>query len=91
MSDTALRVLFSGNVQGVFFRATAREVAQRFAVTGFIRNLPDGRVEIVAEGNSAEIDAFVTAVQKAKSQNIRETQTEEIEPSGAYKDFAITH
>jgi acylphosphatase len=59
-------VIFTGRVQGVFFRATTREVAERFAVTGYVRNLPDGTVELVAEGESEVLDAFIAAVAEAK-------------------------
>jgi acylphosphatase len=57
------RILFSGRVQGVGFRATCRSVARGFAVSGFVRNLPDGRVELVSEGDPAEIDGFLAAIQ----------------------------
>ncbi len=50
-----MRLLMSGRVQGVGFRYTAKGVAQRFAVTGFVRNLSDGRVELVVEGDAAEV------------------------------------
>ena len=54
MSEEAIQqrreVYFSGRVQGVGFRYTVRMVASRFAVTGFVKNLPDGRVQLVAEG-----------------------------------------
>ena len=50
---------FSGHVQGVGFRYTTRSVASRFAVTGYVRNLPDGRVELVAEGGSGLVALHV--------------------------------
>ena len=46
---------FSGHVQGVGFRYTVADVAEDFDVRGYVRNLPDGRVELVAEGDEAEI------------------------------------
>ena len=66
-------VYFSGRVQGVGFRYTTRDVARRFAVTGFVRNLPDGRVEAVIEGESDEIGAFLAAVEAEMGSHIRET------------------
>ena len=48
------RVYYSGRVQGIGFRYTAREVACGYEVTGFVRNLPDGRVEMAAEGDEEE-------------------------------------
>ncbi len=49
----------SGRVQGVWYRATARDVAQRLGLTGWVRNLPDGRVEIVAEGDETALEEFI--------------------------------
>jgi acylphosphatase len=54
----ARRFLVEGRVQGVWFRAATREQAQRLAVTGFARNLADGRVEVVAQGEAAALDAL---------------------------------
>jgi acylphosphatase len=55
-------VYFEGEVQGVGFRYTAQRVAAKFAVTGYVRNLPDGRVLLVAEGHPSEVDRFLAAV-----------------------------
>ena len=60
-----LRVLYSGHVQGVGFRYMARTVAAGFDVTGTVRNLPDGRVELVAEGLKSELEAFRQAIRDA--------------------------
>ena len=57
-----LRVLYSGHVQGVGFRYTARELAAGFDVCGTVRNLADGRVELVAEGARDEIESFRQAI-----------------------------
>ena len=51
-------VLYTGRVQGVGFRMTVRQLACGFDVTGTVRNLPDGRVELIAEGAKAELKAF---------------------------------
>jgi acylphosphatase len=55
-------VIYSGHVQGVGFRFTVRQLASGFAVGGYVRNLPDGRVEVVVEGLVADLDAFLKAV-----------------------------
>jgi acylphosphatase len=60
------QVFYSGRVQGVGFRYSAREVACGYEVTGFVRNLPDGRVELVAEGEEAEAQAFLVAIQESQ-------------------------
>lgn len=52
-------IIVTGRVQGVFFRASAMEEAQRLGLLGFVRNLPDGSVEAVVEGERVQVDAFV--------------------------------
>ncbi|MGC8644241.1 MAG: acylphosphatase [Isosphaeraceae bacterium] len=75
------RVLYSGRVQGVGFRATCRWLAGGFELVGYVRNLPDGRVEVVAEGDSAEIDQYLEMVREQMSGFIRNIDIEP-EPSG---------
>jgi len=53
------RVLISGRVQGVFFRDTCRRLAERYGVAGWVRNLPDGRVEAVFEGPAEDVGRLV--------------------------------
>lgn len=53
---SAARFVVSGKVQGVFFRASARDRAQALGLRGFAKNLPDGRVEVLAAGHDAAID-----------------------------------
>ncbi len=53
------RVIYHGRVQGVFFRATAAEIATRHPVAGFVRNLHDGTVELEAEGSAASVEALL--------------------------------
>jgi len=55
-----VRLVIEGRVQGVFFRATAAQEAQRLGVTGWVRNCPDGSVEVVAEGLRSKIDELIT-------------------------------
>jgi acylphosphatase len=57
-----MRIYYSGRVQGVGFRYNVKSVAVGFEVTGTVRNLNDGRVELVAEGLRSELDAFQTAI-----------------------------
>ena len=65
MSITALHVTVEGRVQGVGFRHTVKQVASGYDVTGTVRNLPDGRVELVAEGEREELDAFRQGIRDA--------------------------
>jgi len=57
-----MQILYSGNVQGVGFRYTVKTVSTGFEVTGTVRNLPDGQVELVAEGARDELKAFSEAI-----------------------------
>lgn len=57
-----INIVYSGNVQGVGFRYTAKTTANGFDVTGTVRNLPDGRVELIAEGVKEELEAFRLAI-----------------------------
>ena len=68
------RVYYRGRVQGVGFRYTTVRTAAGFAVSGYVRNLPDGRVEAVAEGAEREITAFLTAVEREMGGYIRESK-----------------
>ncbi len=54
------RVIVSGDVQGVFFRDTCRTVAQQHGVAGWVRNLPDGTVEAVFEGEEDAVERLVS-------------------------------
>ena len=60
-----MTVIYSGQVQGVGFRYTAKTVATGFEITGAVRNLADGRVELLAEGTREELDGFRLALQNA--------------------------
>lgn len=75
------RLVFSGRVQGVGFRATCRWLARGFDLVGYVRNLADGRVELVAEGETAELDRYLAAVQSEMGGFIRGVHSES-EPTG---------
>jgi acylphosphatase len=83
--------LFTGRVQGVGFRYTASRIAERFAVTGYVRNLPDGRVEAVVEGNDREVEAFLSAVGNEMSGHIRNVAHHDSKPMGDFDAFTIRH
>src|SRR5215217_5500219 len=61
---------FSGHVQGVGFRYTARQAAQGHQVTGFVRNLDDGRVELIMEGPDTETDAVVETIRSQLGEHV---------------------
>ena len=60
--QTHRQVFYSGRVQGVGFRYSVKQIAAGYEVTGWVRNLPDGRVELVASGEQAEVEAFIEAI-----------------------------
>ena len=92
MQRECRRVYYSGRVQGVGFRFTCQYVARGFEVGGCVRNLADGRVELVAEGAREEIDAFLQAVQDALGRYIRDVTLESCPPSPTpLAEFTIEH
>ncbi len=84
-----LHVLFSGTVQGVGFRYTAQRLARRFSVTGFVKNLPNGQVELAAEGEEKDLQGFLGAVQGEFNSFIRDADIQWKEPAGSYQSFSI--
>ena len=85
-----MTVLFSGHVQGVGFRYTAKTVATGFEITGTIRNLPDGRVELIAEGRREELDGFRAALHDAGLAGfIRDEQVDWAVAKNEFRGFEI--
>jgi acylphosphatase len=60
-----MQILYVGNVQGVGFRYSVKSVANGFEATGTVRNLSDGRVELIAEGTKEELEAFRQAIRES--------------------------
>jgi acylphosphatase len=82
---------FSGDVQGVGFRYTAHNIASRHAVTGFVRNLPDGRVELMLEGEEEEMDRVVQEISQRMESFVRK-RIDELSPvTGEFTSFSIRH
>jgi len=80
---------YSGNVQGVGFRYTVKQLADDRDVAGFVRNLPDGRVELVAEGTTAELDAFMAAIAKRMAGYIRDVKVDARPAVSEFSGFEI--
>ncbi len=90
MSRSQLCIHYSGRVQGVGFRYAVKAVAPGFEVTGTVRNLPDGRVELVAEGETVELAAFRQAIRDAGIGGlIRHENASETEATGQFRGFEI--
>ncbi len=84
-----MHAFFSGRVQRVGFRFTAERMARRLPITGFVKNLPGGRVEIAAEGDEKTLQDFLQEIQQAFGDQIRRTDIEWGEPTGEYEGFGI--
>lgn len=83
-------VHYSGRVQGIGFRYTAKTVATGFEIVGTVRNLPDGRVELIAEGALTELDAFRLALQDAGLAGfIHNEHVEWAEVQNQFRNFEI--
>ena len=82
------QVRYTGRVQGVGFRYTAQHVAKGSAVAGYVRNLPSGDVELVAEGEAEEVDAFLAAISRQMAGYIEQSLVQDGAPSGL-KGFQI--
>jgi len=93
MSPAAVRreIRYHGRVQGVGFRFTTREIAERFRVTGFVENLPDGQVLLVAEGDTAELERFAAAIASEMQRFIAGCETYDGPATGEFTDFDIRH
>ena len=83
-------IMYSGMVQGVGFRWTARETAHDLAVSGWVRNLRDGSVEIEAEADEEVLEYFMRQIKKHFSSYIRKVTIEWIPPSGDTGDFTVS-
>jgi acylphosphatase len=84
-------VLFDGRVQGVGFRYIACRTAAGYDVTGTVRNLPDGRVECVVEGERDQIDAFLSDLGRRMTGYIRDRGESSAPPTGEFRDFGVRY
>jgi acylphosphatase len=83
------RVLISGRVQGVFFRDTCRRMAREHGVSGWVRNLPDGRVEAVFEGRAEDVDRLVDWARRGSSRAVVAGVVVRAEPPEGLSTFLI--
>jgi acylphosphatase len=90
MAVVCKRVLYSGRVQGVGFRYTTQRLAAGYPIAGYVRNLPTGEVELVAEGEAEDVETFLAAVGRRMAHYITNTTVQDAAPSGQ-RGFHIRH
>ena len=85
-----MQIFYMGHVQGVGFRYSTKMLAQGYEVTGAVRNLPDGRVELIAEGTRDELEAFRKGVQESELGSfIRHEEIHWSEAKNEFRGFEI--
>jgi acylphosphatase len=90
MKRSRVHIFYSGHVQGVGFRYTVKTVAAGFEAVGAVRNLLDGRVELIAEGARTELEAFRQAIRDAGLEHfIRNEEVSWSEATGEFSGFEI--
>jgi len=87
---TAKHIIFTGRVQGVGFRFTTHRIALRHQLTGWVRNLPDGTVEMFAQGSGQDITDCIAHIEDIFAGYITDTKTEDAQPDPTAGDFKIT-
>ncbi len=85
-----MHAIFRGKVQGVCFRATTCQIAKKIGVTGRVKNLSDGSVEVYAQGTKGQLEDLLSGLdQEFGSNNIHDVSTEFTEISQSWRDFNV--
>jgi len=87
--EKRVHVFYSGRVQGVGFRYTVQSIAEDLKVKGWVRNLHDGRVELVAQQEEEVLKEFLERIKKYFSSYIKDIQIDWEEPTDEFEDFEI--
>lgn len=88
----SIRILIHGLVQGVFFRHSAKQKAHELGITGWIRNNPDGSVEVLAQGNKKQLQEFIKWCKIGPvAANVEKVEVEWKEVTDKNSDFSITN
>jgi acylphosphatase len=90
MIQKARHLIFHGRVQGVGFRFTTRHIAAGCDLTGWVRNLPNGCVEMIIQGNAEDIEDCVRDIEESFSGYITDRQIDAVDPDPRLKDFRVT-
>ncbi len=85
------QITYSGNVQGVGFRYTTVSIARGYHVVGYVQNMPDGRVELLAEGATDELDRFLGEISEQMAGHIRSVECDKRPALGQFAEFGIRY
>ena len=89
---TGRHVFYAGKVQGVGFRFTCKQIARGYEVVGWVRNLPDGRVELQCSGDQEEVEAFLEGIAESElKSHIKEVTATVMPPLSGIRGFEIVH
>jgi len=89
MAVKRVHIFYSGRVQGVGFRFTAESIARKFKVNGWVSNLKDGRVEVLAEGDETALEGFLKGVSEEMLRYITGAEISWELPTGEFRSFGI--
>ena len=90
--NTRVHIFISGRVQGVFFRSRTTIKANKIGVAGWVKNLPDGRVEAVFEGDKETVEEMISFCKKGPPRTlVKNTEIRQEACTGKYKDFTIAY
>jgi len=84
-----VHIYYSGRVQGIGFRFTAERMAQELGVGGWVKNLSDGRVEVIAEAQEDKLKEFIAQINKTFSQYIQDIDINWQPAMGEFRDFGV--
>lgn len=89
---SSIQVFYEGNVQGIGFRYSVRQIAKGFDVTGWVKNLRDGRVEMQINGEDAEVRAFLDAIRQSELRaHIRKQEEKPLPEAPSIRGFEIRY
>lgn len=90
MNRSRIEVFYEGRVQGVGFRYTTKNMSGGYELTGTVKNLPDGRVELIAEGQKEELKSFMQAIRESELGHfIKKEEVRWADPQGGLRGFEI--
>ena len=91
MAFSAKLITYSGRVQGVGFRFTVQRIAGRYSVTGYVRNMPNGSVELFVQGDGDDVREMLMDISESFGGYIRDTKTIEAQRNPNFDTFSITY